>query len=53
MSYWFNPDNSRTRYLNTKNLLQTNIIKAPTTKVFIVYGQSNTANSGQIGYQNT
>lgn len=53
IDHWFNPDDSRSRYLDTSNLFQTKIIKGPNTKVFIVYGQSNTANSGQIGYKNT
>ena len=53
IDHWFNPDYSRSRYLDTSNLFQTKIIKGSNTKVFIVYGQSNTANSGQLGYKNT
>jgi hypothetical protein len=41
---------SRSRYVSTNGLIEKQPLVSDSTGIFITYGQSNSTNSGQIGY---
>ncbi len=53
VNFWVFCDTQRKRNLNINNYKKSEIIKDNSSKIYLVYGQSNTANSGQKGYVNS